>query len=299
MNTTPTSQRADRALVLGGGGAAGNAWLIGVLAGLSDAGLDVTDADLIVGTSAGATAAAQLAGAPLAELYAATQAPIPQQARPAGRPGGFDQKAHLDRMRAVIASASDARDMRRRIGAIALEADAASDGTWSERWRATAASRLPIQDWPARRLLITAVDPVTGDGLALDRDSGVSLADAVAASTSNGFSTPAHRVGDRRFIDGGYRRNENADLAAGYARVLVLSPLGGRTMHPLEWGMQLAAQVDELRSRGSHVETILPDEASLAAFGGNMMNLATRPAAARAGFAQGAALAASLTALWR
>jgi NTE family protein len=299
MNTTPTSQRADRALVLGGGGAAGNAWLIGVLAGLSDAGLDVTDADLVVGTSAGATAAAQLAGALLGELYAATQAPIPQRARPAGRPAGFDQNAHLDRMRAVIASASDARDMRRKIGAIALEADASSDGTWSERWRATAASRLPIQDWPERRLLITAVDPRTGDGLALDRDSGVSLADAVAASTSNGFSTPAYRVGERRFIDGGYRRNENADLAAGCAKVLVLSPLGGRTMHPLEWGMQLAAQVDELRSGGSQVETILPGEASLAAFGGNMMNLATRPAAARAGFAQGAALAASLTALWR
>jgi hypothetical protein len=41
-------------LVLGGGGgSAGNAWLIGVIAGLFDAGLDVTEADLIVGTSAG------------------------------------------------------------------------------------------------------------------------------------------------------------------------------------------------------------------------------------------------------
>src|ERR1700712_3568979 len=50
----------NRALVLGGGGSAGNAWLIGVVAGLFDAGLDVTDADAIFGTSAGATAAAQL-----------------------------------------------------------------------------------------------------------------------------------------------------------------------------------------------------------------------------------------------
>jgi NTE family protein len=298
MNTTPAPARTERALVLGGGGAAGNAWLIGVLAGLTDAGLDVTGADLVVGTSAGATAAAQLAGAPVGELYAATQSAVPQQARPAGRPGGFDQNAHLDRMRAVIASASDARDMRREIGAIALEADAASDGAWSEKWRATVAARLPMQDWPDRRLRITAVDPRTGDGLALDRDSGVSLADAVAASTSNGFSTPAYRVGERRFIDGGYRRNENADLAAGCARVLVLSPLGGRTMHPLEWGMQLAVQLDELRSGGSRAETILPDQASLAAFGGNMMNLATRPAAARAGFAQGAARAAALAAFW-
>ena len=43
----------ERALVLGGGGSAGNAWLIGVIAGLFDAGLDVTEADLIIGTSAG------------------------------------------------------------------------------------------------------------------------------------------------------------------------------------------------------------------------------------------------------
>ena len=48
------------ALVLGGGGSAGNAWLIGVIAGLFDAGLDVTDADLIIGTSAGSTAAVQI-----------------------------------------------------------------------------------------------------------------------------------------------------------------------------------------------------------------------------------------------
>ena len=50
----------ERALVLGGGGSAGNAWEIGVIAGLFDAGLDVTEADLIIGTSAGSTAAAQV-----------------------------------------------------------------------------------------------------------------------------------------------------------------------------------------------------------------------------------------------
>ena len=68
MNTSPSSSqpasgRRDRALVLGGGGSAGNAWEIGVLAGLFDAGLDVTDADLTIGTSPGATVAAQLGGA--------------------------------------------------------------------------------------------------------------------------------------------------------------------------------------------------------------------------------------------
>ena len=66
---TPGSVRATSqpqvahyvALVLGGGGAAGNAWQIGVIAGLAEAGLDMTEAaDLVVGTSSGAIAAAQV-----------------------------------------------------------------------------------------------------------------------------------------------------------------------------------------------------------------------------------------------
>jgi hypothetical protein len=45
----------------------------------------------------------------------------------------------------------------------------------------------------------------------------------------------------------------------------------------LEWGMHLAAQIDELRAGGSRVETILPDSNSRDAFGSNLMDLSTRP----------------------
>lgn len=41
------------ALVLGGGGSTGNAWLIGAVAGLHEAGIDVSQADVVIGTSAG------------------------------------------------------------------------------------------------------------------------------------------------------------------------------------------------------------------------------------------------------
>ena len=203
---------------------------------------------------------------------------------------------HLERTGRIIAAAEDPADMRRRMGAAALELDAASDGSGPTRWRATVAARLPSQHWPERTVLITAVDAHTGEPAVFDRHSGVDLVDAVAASCASG--TP-YRIGDGRYIDGGYRRNENADLAAGYGRVLVLSPLGGRTRHPLEWGMQLAAQVDELRAGGSRVETILPDSNSLSAFGTNLMDLSTRPPAARAGYEQGRALAEELTEFWR
>jgi NTE family protein len=86
-----------------------------------------------------------------------------------------------------------------------------------------------------------------------------------------------------------------ADLAAGYARVLVLSPFGGRSRHPLEWGMHLAVQVDELRTGGSKVETIFPDSGSLTAFGVNMMD----PPAARAGYDQARGLTEHLIRFWR
>lgn len=292
----------ERALVLGGGGSTGNAWLIGVIAGLFDAGLDVTTADLTIGTSAGATAAAQIAGATPTELLAAILAAAPlQRTGPVGSDRGRVPSRpvadHMERLSKIIASAENAADMRRRMGAAALDMDAASDGSWQTQWRATVASRLPSQRWPQRTVLITAVDAHTGEPVVFDRHSGVDLADAVAASCASGLP---YRIGDSQYIDGGYRSNaENADLAAGYARVLVLSPFGGRSLTPVDWGMHLATQVHELRARGSRVETIFPDSNSEHMFGANAMDLALRPPAARAGYDQGRALAEQLTEFWR
>ncbi|MBX7551629.1 patatin-like phospholipase family protein [Streptomyces sp. tea 10] len=294
----------ERAVVLGGGGAAGNAWLIGVIAGLFEAGLDVTQADLIIGTSAGSTAAAQVTAVSPTELLCAVLATAPQhRPGPAGSGGGRPPigpaAGHMERTAAIIGAAEDAADMRRRMGAAALEADAASDGSAQARWRATVAGRLPSQDWPERTVGIVAVDAHTGEPVLFDRHSGVDLADAVAASCANGFGVPPYAIGDNRYIDGGYRRNENADLAAGYGRVLVLSPLGGRTRHPLEWGMQLDAQAGELRAGGSRVECILPDDESRNVyFGTNLMDLSTRQPAARAGYNQGLPLARQLAEFW-
>jgi len=303
MNTNSTAiplARGERALVLGGGGSTGNAWLIGVLAGLADAGLDVTTADLTVGTSAGSTAAAQTAGAPPTRLYDdILDAPAPDVRRPAGRAPSGQVTDHLDRMNAIIAASSGPADFRRRIAETALDLEAASDGSASARWRAIVATRLPSPDWPERDMLITALDARTGEPVVFDRRSGVALVDAVAASCSNGFGVPPYRIGGGRYLDGGYRSNaENADLATGYERVLVLSPFGGRSLHPVEWGTHLAAQVDALRAGGSRVETIVPDPESEHLFGANAMNAGARPAAARAGHERGARLAERIAELW-
>ncbi len=151
MNTTPSAPLpADqdrppvdpnkRALVLGGGGSTGNAWLIGVIAGLFDPGLDVSTADLTIGTSAGSTAAAQLAGATPTELLAAILATPRQRTGPAGSERGRARIGptadQLERTSKIIAAAEDAADLRRRMGAAALDLAAASNGSCSapRRW---------------------------------------------------------------------------------------------------------------------------------------------------------------------
>src|SRR3954468_21744646 len=321
MNTTPSSVQdpreaakatprtgsttTTRALVLAGGGAAGNAWQLGLIAGLSDAGLDVTTADLVIGTSAGSTVAAQItSGTRPAELYAAVLAQVP---RPPTGGAGSDRGAaptavsqnYLEWSNAIIGAAEDASDMRRRMGAAALGMDT-SDGSGHTRWRDIVAARLPSRGWPPQRVLITAVDAQNGEPVVFDRHSGIELVDAVAASTSNGFgAVPPYRIGAKRYINGGYRRSENADLAAGYGRVLVLSPFGGRSRMPPAWGMDLATQVDELRAAGSRVQTVFPDDGAGDVFDAKAMDPSTRPRAARGGYDQGRALAEPLADLWR
>jgi NTE family protein len=299
-SSTPPSGSHTRALVLAGGGAAGNAWELGLIAGLADAGVDVTAADVIIGTSAGSTVAAQItSGIRPGELYAAILAEVPQP-RPGG--GGPDRRrvgtvsgpSYLEWSDRIIASATDPSDMRRRMGAAALET-AAADGPGQTQWRDIVAARLPSQQWPGQHVLIVAVDAHTGEPVVFDRHSGIDLVDAVAASTS--AMTP-YPIGEDRYINGGYRRSENADLAAGYGRVLVLSPFGGRTRMPLEWGMDLATQVAELRAAGSMVQTVFPDAGAGDVFDANALDPSTRRQAARGGYDQGHALAAGLAEFW-
>jgi NTE family protein len=294
------------ALVLGGGGAAGNAWEMGVIAGLANAGLDMTEiADLVVGTSAGATAAAQVrSGIPAAELLASVLSPPIQ---PVGQnreqPPSLPMATVFERMRAIGAAATSAADLQRAMGAFGLESDSIL-GPGAGQRRAMVAARLPRPEWPDRPMIVTAVDAHTGELAAFDRDSGVDLVDAVTASTALPGLVPTVSINGARYIDGGVRSPDNADLASGYANVVVLSPLGGRSQpppkrgadptaqfeglrRPPEWGMDLASQVEALRKQGTRVEVITPDADSRAAMGTNQMDPATRIPAARAGFAQG------------
>src|ERR1700678_1225726 len=304
------------ALVLGGGGAAGNAWLIGIIAGLAEAGLDMTEAaDLVIGTSSGATAAAHVrSGIPPAELLASVLSPPVQ---PVGqnreRPPALPMATVFERMRSISTAATSAVDLQRAMGAFGLECDPILGPTAGQH-RAVVAARLPRHEWPARPMIVVAVNAHTGELAALDRDSGVELVDAVTASTALPGLTPTHSINGTHYINGGVRSAENADLASGYANVVVLAPFGGRSETPAERGADtagqfeglrrfpgadLASEVEALRKQGSRVEVITPDADSLAAMGTNQMDPATRIPAARAGFAQGKQEAIRVTFLCR
>ena len=278
------------ALVLGGGGLAGTAWITGLLAGLAEAGDDVTAAEVIIGTSAGAVVAAQLGSSlPLPELFARQADPERQTAEV---PATADLRQIGARIGAYLAGARTRSEVLRAIGQFALAAD-----TPPETGRlAGIRSRLPDGNWPARLIRLTAVDCETGELTVFDRDSGVPLADAVAASCAVPGVWPPVSIGGRRYLDGGVRSSDNADLATGYDRVTIISPSGLRSALPSP--LPLPEVVARLRADGSDVTVVSPDEASAAAFGANPLDPATRTPAALAGLAQGrAGLAACAIAL--
>lgn len=277
-----SNETATRALVLGGGGVAGVAWELGILAGLHDKGVDVRDADVIIGTSAGSVVGAQItSGTDIESLFASQMIPAEQSKE---RSVEFDATRLMEAFSEAIAGGSfDPETIRARIGAYALKAPTVPE---AER-HAIIESRLPIKEWPQQRLLIVAVDTRTGEEYIMDRESGVSLVDAVAASCAVPGIWPPVTIAGHRYMDGGVRSTVNADLAKGYKRILILNPLGANA----DFFGGLNAEVTLLQQDGSQVLVIAPDAASTTAIGQNPLDPATREPSARAGRAQGRELA--------
>jgi NTE family protein len=277
-----------RALVLGGGGITGIAWEIGVLAGLAEAGVDLTGADLLVGTSAGSVVGAQLtSGADLEALFARQLEP------PTGEQAARMTRSALLRYGlAALRSRRDDVGFRRRIGALALAAERAGLTATEQERLDVIGSRLVSREWPDRDLRITAVDAQSGEFRVLDRTSGVPLLQAVAASCAVPGVYPPVTIDGRRYVDGGMRSAANADLAEGHDRVVVLAPIP-RGMGPLA---SVDAQVTGMVAR---VAVVSPDDASRRAIGRNVLDPAARAGSARAGRAQTADVAAEVTEVWQ
>jgi NTE family protein len=277
---------ADKALVLGGGGVTGIAWETGILAGLAEHGADLTDADLVIGTSAGSVVGSDLrSGRDLAELFKVQAAPT-QATEVYARMG----RAVLLKYAMAVGLTRKPAVAMKRVASVALRAKVETE---AER-RKVFEGRLSAREWPVGDLKITAVDTATGELTVFDSHSGVGLIDAVGASCAVPGIWPPVTIDGRRYMDGGMRSATNADLAAGYQRIVVIAPLP-RGFGPIP---SVASQVRELTAQGSQVIVIKPDGAASQAIGRNVLDPASRPAAAVAGRMQGAALAPAVAAMW-
>jgi NTE family protein len=265
-----------------------------LIVGAADAGIDVRDADLFVGTSAGAVVAAQVtSGLPPEALFQ-------QQVDPDRQVDELTPPVDFNQMRADLAAAKDGSggpiEVLRRIGTLALAASTVSE---FER-RQVIASRLPVPTWPEQRLLVVAVDTERAGRHVFDRTSGPDLVDAVAASCAVPGVWPPVTISGRRYIDGGVYSTDNADLATGSDLVLMLT-LPPRV--PPIAVVTADATLETLRRSGARVEVVHPDEATEAAFasvGGNLLDPSVRAQAARAGREQGRSLAGThIVALWQ
>ncbi|BBX20579.1 phospholipase [Mycolicibacterium duvalii] len=266
-----------RALVLAGGGLAGIAWETGVLLGICDEARGrLLDSEVLVGTSAGSTVAAQLSsGTALEELFARQLSDEAGARKSTRRRDRDDHRVFLDAMQ------TRARPKKlRKIGAVAAAADTVSEPTR----RDVIAHRLPSHDWPRRVLRMTGIDLDTGELVIFDNDSGVGLVDAVAASCAVPGVWPPVRIGSRRFMDGGVGSTVNMSAADDCATAVALVPSSSQTPSP--WG---TGTVDEINAFPGATLAIYADAESLQAFGPNPLDPACRAPSAQAGRPAGSA----------
>ena len=276
-----------RALVLAGGGLAGIAWETGILRGIADEAPETAEAllnsDVLVGTSAGSTVAAQLiSGLGLDALFERQLETSTTERNPGV---GIEEITEL--FLAAVTQPGSKEEKLQRIGGVALSTKTVPEIVR----RQVIEHRLPEHEWPEQALRISAIDTATGELVTLDRNSGVNLVDAVAASCAVPGVWPPVTIGGKRFMDGGVGSTVNLELAADCDVVVALLPQGRTSPSPFGTGA-----VEEVDNFHGSVFAVFADDESLTAFGPNPLDPACRAPSAEAGREQGRRVAAEVAA---
>ena len=297
------SETNDRALVLGGGGPVGEAWEAGVIAGLTEKGIDLSRADVIIGTSAGAIVGARLASRmPTSDFINAALAPSDAPA-PGQRPGQTSSSPPPDlsflagKLQEMGTAKGSQQSIRAEIGEWALKVGPViSESQFVTSYQ----RRFPEKEWPGRAYECISVEATDGSLRVWNGSSGVPLAVAVASSCAlPGVFAPV-TINGHRYMDGGVRSVTNADLARGCKKAVVLAPTMGLD-NPMakSFTRPLSAELQTLRESGCNVELIVPDAASLKAFGGSIGDENHRALPLNAGRLEGRDKASEVAKLWR
>jgi len=284
------SDGPTRALVLGGGGPVGIGWQTGLLTGLREAGLDLADAEVIVGTSAGSVVGA-LAAARIDFTTALTGL--------TGLAEAVDSTALVAGMQALVtalfqvAPGADPRQVVAEIAKAAEQADTMDEQSYLDLYAVVADT-----PWP-KGFHCTVNDARTGESLVWGPDSGVPLRHAVAASCAVPFIYPPVSVNGSRYVDGGIVSPLNATAAPSTDRMVVIScsPLAATVPGMPAWLTQTSA--DELAAVGDArwLATVEPG-GELADDLANMMNPRLTPQAFGIGLRQAGQELDRLAAVW-
>ncbi|MFI7001517.1 patatin-like phospholipase family protein [Nocardia sp. NPDC050175] len=266
---------SGRAVVLGPGGVVGTAWLLGVVQGLRRNRIELADADLLVGTSAGAIAAAGLADGRDLNAYAE----LPADAAPALI---VDPAVTAEVFEVLRGAGKDKSAALHRVGKLALSATTSPEQVRIERMK----DLVGVGGWPHPNLLIPTVDIDSGEPKVWRGTDGVPVHQAVTASTAMpGLAAPV-TIGAHRYIDGALRNGSNADLAEGMSTLILIEPLA----HVFPTTVPSSVR---------RVARIVPDPVAIETFGPDLDDRSSWPAVFAAGLRQGKAAADEVRAVWQ
>jgi NTE family protein len=218
---SPEGAGKQRGIAFGGGGEWFVAWTLSFLTAAKQAGVDLGDADITVGTSAGSIVGAFLTDHRLWRGI-----------------GEMDLLAAHPSLLARMVKTSAGHASQQRASDLLAAATSTDRATVLELGRAAMAARNPPVpdyerslrlmlghgDWPSPVHHVTAVDCYTGERVVIDHASDVPIATACAASSSlPGVNGPVW-IGDRYCMDGGIGTSStHSDLLAGAQRAVIFS----------------------------------------------------------------------------
>ena len=298
----PVGNGASRAIAFGGGGEWFIAWMLGYANGLLEEGVDLSKADVTIGTSAGAMVGAAIKAGHLAEF---TQALQQLGANPdmANKELNISLGAESQVRARTIMGQTDVITPAsiQEIGRAAMAAHNAPD----EKYVGSIDTLLGLGAWPAGHYT-TSTDCYTGESVIVSADSGVTIAQAAAASSSlPGVNGPTW-LGDRLCMDGGVSMSStHADMLAGAKSVVIIGMFDFQAHPPqhVNPSFGIAERVNPgtaqreaaaLRATGSsvHVAIANPDPQT------NFMDAAQIMPAIATGKAAGKADAESIGSMW-
>lgn len=254
-------------LCLGGGGLWFVAWQVTYLNELFGAGVDLSGADRVVGTSAGSIVSSVLEAGNIKRLHGELRvlARLPKLLGVLAPASNFSPSQ--ERAQEMFWSATDADpDTVRAIGHAALNADTPSAATMRRNLGAV----LAFRRWPSPALHLSAVDAYTGERLVLTDRTGVSVPRAAAASSAVPGLFPPQQILDRRAMDGGLAGTGlHLDLLAGARRAVVVQLTDGTDPDlPSQGGMtqspgDAVAELEALEASGTKVFSRMPEKVDI------------------------------------